>query len=70
MENINRKYLFEKKVGQGAYGSVFIAKSKKVDSEKAIKIISKSKLRHEQENFLSELMILRTLDHPNILKLF
>lgn len=70
MENINDKYVFAKKVGQGAYGSVFIAKSKKLDQQMAIKIISKSKIHQNQESLLSELMILRTLDHPNIVKLF
>jgi serine/threonine protein kinase len=39
VENISQKYKFSKKVGQGAYGSVFIAKSKKMDEQKAIKII-------------------------------
>jgi hypothetical protein len=68
-ENVNKKYSFSVKLGQGAYGSVFTAKSKFSKDARAVKIIAKSKVKPKQENFLSELMILRTLDHPNIIKL-
>jgi serine/threonine protein kinase len=44
IDNVNKKYLFSRKVGQGAYGSVYIAKSKKQNDQKAIKILLKSKV--------------------------
>lgn len=69
ISDVNKKYIFLQRLGQGAFGSVFVAKSKTTGEQRAIKIISKSKIIQIEQNLLSELMILRTLDHPNILKL-
>jgi len=53
ISNVSTKYMFSQRVGQGAYGSVFLAKSKHLEEEKAIKIISKNNIKLKHDNFLS-----------------
>lgn len=62
--NVNDKVL-----GEGTYGVVFKAKDKTTGEEVAIKRIPRSKIRNYQR-FLNEITALKTLDHPNVIKLF
>lgn len=58
-------------LGQGAYGEVrkCISRSDKV--VRAVKIIRKEAITAEEhDTFKNEMIILRKLDHPNILKVY
>jgi cyclin-dependent kinase 2 len=63
---------FQKKhtLGQGSYGKVFLAKDTMYNTDVAIK---KSKIPLDYDgippSYLREIVILRELDHPNIVKL-
>ena len=55
----------------GAYGEVRKCLSKETNALRAVKIINKKYLeRTAEEQLLSEISILKQMDHPNILKLY
>lgn len=56
-------------LGQGSYGKVIKAKNKHTNAVRAIKIIPKAKVKNH-ERFATEINIQKTLDHPNIIKLY
>jgi calcium-dependent protein kinase len=63
-------YEFDPKIlGEGTYGVVFKAREKDTDQYRAIKRIAREKIRNYQR-FLNEINALKTLDHPNVIKLF
>ena len=69
-ENINEAYSFDDKpIGKGTYGIVRRASHKKTKQMRAVKSILKSQIQ-DIAKFKMEVDILRTLDHPNIVKLF
>jgi calcium-dependent protein kinase len=59
----------DKILGEGTYGVVFKATDKVSSETVAIKRIPREKIRNYQR-FLNEITALKTLDHPNIIKLF
>ena len=55
----------------GGYGEVRLCKSLDSGEERAVKIIIKARMTPKQiKMFQNEILALRTLDHPNIIKLF
>eukprot|EP00386_Alphamonas_edax_P013436 GDKI01041499.1.p1 GENE.GDKI01041499.1~~GDKI01041499.1.p1 ORF type:complete len:517 (+),score=140.52 GDKI01041499.1:243-1793(+) len=58
-----------KKLGQGTYGSVSKGTNKSTRQVRAIKTISKEKVKNI-DRFRQEIAIMKLLDHPNIIKLF
>ena len=55
----------------GAYGEVRKCLSKETNALRAVKIINKKYLeRTAEEQLLTEISILKQMDHPNILKLY
>lgn len=66
---LSNDYFFEKKLGTGGYGAVYLAKNKKTGNYVAIKAIQKLKVK-DYESFITEMNILKGLDHPNIYKLY
>lgn len=67
--DINDYYEIGKKLGEGTYGVVFQARDIVSSELRAIKKLEKSKIKNPTR-FKNELTALRTLDHPNIIKLF
>ena len=66
------KYYYHKikLLGKGSYGSVYLVKNKRLNTNFAMKIIEKADNdAKEEENLMNEINILRKLDHPNILKI-
>ena len=59
-------------LGQGAYASVFKVQNKFTDDICAMKVVNKSAScsNDDEKEILNEINILRTMDHPNVLKLF
>ncbi|CRG95088.1 calcium dependent protein kinase 5, putative [Plasmodium gallinaceum] len=63
-------YEFDRyKLGKGSYGNVVKAVSKKTGQQRAIKIIEKKKI-HNLERLKREILIMKQMDHPNIIKLY
>ena len=70
--NLDQNYVIMKKLGSGAYSSVDLVKnliSQEKRAMKTIKISEKLSAKDEQE-IINEIFILKSLDHPNILKIF
>lgn len=71
--DIKLDYTFGPKLGTGSYGSVRIAVHKATGQERAIKTLKKSSITASQKQkskFFSEVDILRSIDHPNIVRLY
>lgn len=65
------KFLNPQYFGIGAYGEVRKCLNKGSKALRAVKIINKQTLgEQDKEKLLNEIEILKTLDHPNILKLY
>ncbi|XP_051236016.1 testis-specific serine/threonine-protein kinase 6 [Dicentrarchus labrax] len=66
----SRGYTFHKNLGEGMYGKVISAHSSHLDKKVAIKVMDKKKLHYNYlEKFLpQEMQIIRSLNHPNIVK--
>ena len=59
-------------LGEGSFAAVYRVQNRITDSIRAMKIINKSSScsAEDDKEILNEITILRTLDHPNILKIF
>lgn len=60
-------------LGYGSYGEVFLCEHLRSNEKRAVKIIKKSLIRKfylKKKEILNETIILKNLDHPNILKIF
>ncbi|CAG9321174.1 unnamed protein product [Blepharisma stoltei] len=64
-------YTIIKKLGSGGFGTVYQVVDKRTNIERAMKELPRSKMTQEASaQMLSEVEILRTLDHPNIMKVY
>ena len=65
-------YRIGKKLGEGAFGSVRKITHRVTSDVRAVKTIHKENLQSEEERqtFFNEISVLRSVDHPNILKLY
>ena len=61
-------YVILKKLGDGSFGSVFLAQHTQTKLQRAIKQIPKSRIKR-QDRLQNEVNIMRAADHPNIVKL-
>ena len=70
--NIREKYRIGSKIGDGAFGSVRKVTHRTLGEIRAVKTIHKKSLKTEEEKqtFFNEVSVLKSLDHPNILKLY
>jgi len=69
--NIKNDYKISSCIGRGAYGEVRKCLHKETKALRAVKIINKKYLAEEEKaKLLSEINILKQMDHPNILKLY
>ena len=71
--NLKTKNLFEdykiiERIGNGAYGNVYKTKHQKNNTVRAVKAIKKCTV--DEISFFNEIEILKSVDHPNIIKLF
>merc|ERR1711935_309144 len=66
---ITSDYEFIKEIGSGAFSKVYKARHKLSKALRCVKKLSKKDLTEEEkEKLIEEVSILKTLDHPNILK--
>ena len=58
-------------MGEGTYGHVYKGFEKKSGEVRAIKALKKMSMNNASKiNFVAEIDLLKTLDHPNIIKLY
>ena len=71
-DSIYTFYEIKESLGSGSYGTVVSALHKETREARAIKIINKYKLHSEESRIkvINEVMVLRRLDHPHIVKIF
>ena len=62
-------YKFERQLGEGGYGQVYLVRHKKMNLLRAMKIIPNNS-KNQKEKTDEEIELLKQLDHPNIIKLF
>ncbi|KAK4515458.1 uncharacterized protein ATC70_010404 [Mucor velutinosus] len=69
-EGLQGQYDLIKKLGEGAFSNVYEAVDKKTGQHVAIKIVRKFELSQIQKaSVLKEVQIMRTLNHPSIIKM-
>jgi len=62
-------YNFEKELGKGAFSVVKLGVNKQTKEEVAIKIIEKKNVEQDLHRLATEMQVLKSVDHPNIIKL-
>lgn len=70
---LSNNYAIVRKLGSGAFADVQLCLYKPLGQQRAVKIIHKAGLHHQQmdeNDMLKETAILSSLDHPNILKCY
>lgn len=72
LNKISQDYIISSQIlGRGSYGEVRGAKHIPTSSLRAVKIIIKKKFSEKQRHkLIKEVMILKSLDHPNIVKIY
>jgi len=69
-EQFTTNYKIGAEIGSGSFGVVRKCTHIKTGQIRAVKLINKDPINSESESIKKELEILRTLDHPNIVKLY
>ena len=68
--NIKETYKIEGTIGKGSFATVKRAKFRQTGERYAVKVLSKKKMNEEDKlSMQTEIEILKTVDHPNIVKL-
>ena len=64
------EYLRHGLLGQGAHSKVYKCESKRYSTKWAVKIVEKRVLKkHDENRYINEIMIMKSLDHPNIIRI-
>jgi len=68
--NIKETYKIEGTIGKGSFATVKKAKNRETQVRYAVKVLSKKKMSDEDKIAMqTEIEILKTVDHPNVVKL-
>lgn len=67
---VNDHYEIGDRLGSGGYASVYVCTHKATGQIRAIKVIPRSASIKDNERVANEFLILKELDHPNILKVY
>lgn len=59
-----------KTLGQGSFGAAHLGKHKRTGEERVIKAVEKSKAKLPVEDIEKEIMVMREMDHPHIIRLY
>lgn len=68
--SIESLYTFDKKLGAGSFGLVHLVTERATNLRRVIKTINKQQVALPIEQVNGEIEILKSLDHPNIIKIF
>lgn len=69
-EELSASFKYVETIAHGAFGTVVLAEDVKTKQEVAVKILNKSMFKLDAEKIREEIVILKQLDHPNILKFY
>jgi len=67
---MSERYVRLKPLGEGQYGQVWLCRDKITGSERAVKLIAKQGSAKQQAEFRHEVETVKSLDHPNIMKIY
>ena len=68
--NIKETYKIESTLGRGTFATVKKAKNRATGERFAVKVLAKRRMSDEDKiNLLTEIEILKSMDHPNIVRL-
>jgi len=67
--DVEEHYILDKKLGDGSYGTVFLARDRNTQALRAVKKMPKSKIKNP-ERLRTEIEILKVSDHPNVVRLY
>jgi len=59
-----------KELGTGTFGTAFLCKHKALKEERVVKAVKKSRARMPVEDIEKEILVMRQVDHPHIVRLF
>eukprot|EP00931_Biecheleriopsis_adriatica_P024230 TRINITY_DN15152_c0_g1_i2.p1 TRINITY_DN15152_c0_g1~~TRINITY_DN15152_c0_g1_i2.p1 ORF type:complete len:654 (+),score=161.47 TRINITY_DN15152_c0_g1_i2:74-2035(+) len=59
-----------KTLGQGSFGAAHLGKHKRTNEDRVIKAVEKSKAKVPVEDIEKEIMVMREMDHPHIIRLY
>lgn len=62
-------YIFDKKIGEGSFGSVYLAKNKRSNNKVAIKQMARNRIR-KPSRLQNEISVISNADHPNIVRVY
>jgi len=68
-QQIEDVYTFERELGKGAFSVVKLGINKNTKEEVAIKIIEKKNVEQDLHRLATEMQVLKSVNHPNIIKL-
>eukprot|EP00746_Dinoflagellata_sp_MGD_P166337 gnl/MRDRNA2_/MRDRNA2_96155_c0_seq1.p1 gnl/MRDRNA2_/MRDRNA2_96155_c0~~gnl/MRDRNA2_/MRDRNA2_96155_c0_seq1.p1 ORF type:complete len:749 (+),score=146.21 gnl/MRDRNA2_/MRDRNA2_96155_c0_seq1:118-2364(+) len=60
----------KKQMGGGSFGTAFLVKTKHSNEKRVVKIVKKTRLRMPVQDVEGEIMIMRQIDHPHVVRLF
>eukprot|EP00913_Durusdinium_trenchii_P011739 g11025.t1 len=63
-------YTIERELGKGAFGTVRLGRIRATGAKRAVKTISKEKMKESQGALKLEIEIMKMLDHPSVVMLF
>jgi calcium-dependent protein kinase len=69
-KNVADFYNLKGKIGEGSYGKVRAGEVKATGALRALKTISKNRLKDQMGILKTEIDITKTVDHPNLIKLY
>lgn len=70
LSDFGELYFKGPKLGEGAFGEVFLMLHKSLNVERVVKVIKKEQLTEAITTIEDEVNVLRTLDHPHVVRIF
>lgn len=59
-----------KKLGSGSFATTFLCKQRRTGDERVVKAVEKSKMKLPIKEVENEIMIMRQIDHPHVVRLY
>eukprot|EP00929_Paragymnodinium_shiwhaense_P111790 TRINITY_DN80079_c0_g1_i1.p1 TRINITY_DN80079_c0_g1~~TRINITY_DN80079_c0_g1_i1.p1 ORF type:complete len:758 (-),score=194.28 TRINITY_DN80079_c0_g1_i1:207-2480(-) len=59
-----------KKLGEGSFGAAYLVKNLATGEDRVVKAVKKSRVRMPVEDVEREIMVMRQVDHPHVVRLF